>query len=403
MKIFFVCYDPPSPIEAGSLRVLNSIKYLAEKHHHDITIVAFSLPGLDYGDLSKYCHVETVDIARRPGFESPRAIFSALGQMLHPRNVFSRYPTFANLPYSTKMAQMVKRLINKNEFDIMLLDTPQMMCYMNKKIPAVLLETFAISEMAKDMYLQEKNWLKKIIRLLYFYQTKNYAEAYRNLNARVAVSEQQRKMVQTHCPDLDITVIPTGIDTGYLHAVENEAESPNLIITGTMYGLRNENTVLAFYDNIFPLIKASIPNVKLYIVGKNPGERIVNLSKDKAVIVTGFVEDLRPYLSRAWVVVAPLQEGFGMKIRVLQAMAVGKAVVATSPVGDGISVTPGENIVLADSYQDFADRVVELLLDKELRQKIGNRARELMLDLYNWEKLTDQLNEVFVKTARIQK
>jgi glycosyltransferase involved in cell wall biosynthesis len=400
VNILFVCYETPTPVDAGSQRVIHSIKHLAEKYGHDITLVAFRFPGIEYGDLSRYCHVETVDVARRPGFASPMSVIYALGQVLHPRNLFSRYPAFLNLSYSAKMARKVKELIDNNKFDIMALDAPQVIFCTNERLPAVLLETFAMSEIAQHLYRLEKNRIKKLIRLFYYCQTKNYARAYRNFNICVAVSDHQRDMVRAHDPSLDITVIPHGIDTDYLHAVEDEAESPTLVITGSMGGLRNESAVLDFYHETFPMIKARVPEVKLYIVGRNPSNRILSLTEDNSVIVTGYVEDLRPHLSRAWVVVAPLQEGFGVKIRVLQAMAVGKAVVATSLVGMGIDVSPGENIVLADSPQDFADRVIELLNDKELRKKIGSRARQLMETEHNWEKLTERLNEVLEKAAK---
>jgi len=399
VKILFACYDLPSPVEAGSLRVLNSIKYLAEKHHHRITLLAFKLPGQNCGKLGDYCRVETIDIARRPGFESPGTIISVLGQMLQQRHPYSRYPAFLNLSYSALMARRVKELIENNQFDVMAVDTPQMICYTNQEIPAVLLESFAMSEMTRDLYQREKNWLKKLIRWLYYCQTKNYARVYQKLSACVAVSEHQRDMVKAHDSKLDITVIPYGIDTDYLHTVEDETDIPNLVISGSLSGLRNENAVLDFYHTTFPLIKASVPGVKLYIVGRNPSTKIKSLANDCSLVVTGYVEDLRPYLSRAWVVVAPLQEGFGVKVRVLQAMAVGKPVVATSLVGFGIDARSGENIVFADNPEDFADKVVELLKDKELRTKIGNRARQLMQSEHDWEKLTDCLNEVLEKAA----
>lgn len=399
MKILFVCYEFPSPVEAGSHRVLHSVRHLAEKYGHDITLVSFKLPGMENADLSKYCRFEPIEIALRFGFESPAAILSALKHVLRPRNLFSKYPAFCNYSYSDRMAKKVRELIDSNKFDVMALDTPQMICYTDKRVPSVLLEAFAISEMTLNQYKLERNWLKKAVRLLYHYQTRNYAETYRKVRACVAVSSQQRDAVKVHRPDLDITVIPHGVDVDYFHAVEPEADFPCLVISGSMSGIRNETAVLHFYHQIFTRIKAGVPDVKLYIVGRNPGEKIRSLAQDAAVVVTGYVEDLRPYLSRAWVVVAPLQEGFGVKIRVLQAMAVGKPVVATSVVSTGIDVSSGENIILADEPSEFADGVIKLLNDKVLRGRLGSKARLLMETEHHWEKLTDRLNEVLEKAA----
>ena len=401
MKILFVCYELPSPLEAGSLRVLHSVKYLSEKYGHDITLVAFRLPQKEYPDLSDYCRIETIDIPCRPGLKSPKAILYALKSMFSPHNIFSLRPSFFFYSYSPKLDRRIKALIDNNEVDIMVIDHSSMLCYASsKRVPTVLLEAFAVSEIALMEYKLERNWLRKTIRLLSYYQTKGYAKTYRDVvNVSIAVSTHQRDMVKSHCPDLDIVIIPFGIDTDYFRAVEPEQEFPSLVITGTMSGSRNKRAVLYFYNEVYPLIKARVPQLKLYIVGSNPAKEILQLATDKSVVVTGYVEDLRPYLSRAWVVVAPLQEGFGVKIRVLQAMAIGKSVVSTSMVTTGIDVSPGQNIIIADSPAEFADRVVELLNDKQLREKIGDNARKLMKKEHSWEKTTDKLNEIFQKVV----
>lgn len=399
IKILLPCYEHPSPSMASSYRVLYSLKYLSEKYGHDITLVSFRLPGEEYPDLSDYCRIETIDIPCRPGLKSPKAILYALKSMFSPHNIFSQRPSFSNYSYSPKLDRRIKALLDNNEVDIMVIDHASMLCYASsKRVPTVLLEAFAVSGIALMEYKLEKNWLRKIIRLLYYYQTKGYAKTYRDVvNVSIAVSTHQRDMVKSHYPDLDIVVIPFGIDTDYFRAVEPEQEFPSLVITGTMNGLRNKTTVLYFYNEVYPLIKARVPQVKLYIVGANPEKEILRLATDKSVVVTGYVEDLRPYLSRAWVVVAPLQEGFGVKVRVLQAMAVGKPVVSTSMVTTGIDVSIGQDIIIANSPTEFAERVIELLNDKQLREKIGDNARKLMEKEHSWEKTTDKLNEIFQK------
>jgi glycosyltransferase involved in cell wall biosynthesis len=398
MKILFVCYELPSPSDAGSFRVLYSVKYLYEKCGHDITLIAFRLPQKGYPDLSDYCQIETIDIPCRPGFGSAKAIFYALKSLL---SLFSPGPYFRMSSYSPKLDRRIKALIDNNDVDLMAVDHTSMLCYASgSRVPTVLLEAFATSEIALMEYKRERNWCKKIIRLLYYYQTKGYANVYRDLvNVSIAVSNHQRDMVKSHCPNLDIEVIPLGIDTDYFRAVETEQKVPSLIITGTMGGNRNKTTTLYFYNDVYPLIKASVPQVKLYIVGANPGKDILRLARDESVVVTGYVKDLRPYLSRAWVVVAPLQEGFGVKVRVLQAMAVGKPVVATYHVISGIDASSGENIIIADEPSEFAERVIELLNDKQLRAKIGDNARKLIENEYSCEKTTAKLNAIFQKVV----
>jgi glycosyltransferase involved in cell wall biosynthesis len=390
------------PSDAGSYKVLYPLKYLSEKYGHDITLVAFRLPGKDYPDLSSYCWIEAIDIACWPGMKSPKAILYAFKNLFSSyNNMFSRRPFFLNCFYSSEMNRRIKALLDNNRFDILVVEHPSVLHYAsNKRVPIVLLETFALSEIAWMEYKLEKNWLKKVIRLLYYYQMKNYAEMYRVVNVPIAVSAHQRNMVRAHCPDLNIVVIPHGIDIDYLRAVDVEDRLPTLNITGGMDRYMNVKGVLWFYNEVYRLIKARVPQVKLYIVGSNPKKEILRLASDTSVVVTGYVEDLRPYLSRAWVVVAPLQDNFGVKTRVLQAMAVGKPVVSTSMVTAGIDVSPEQDIIIADSPTEFAERVIELLNDRQLREKIGAKARLLMETNHSWEKLTDRLNEVLEETAK---
>ncbi len=206
-------------------------------------------------------------------------------------------------------------------------------------------------------------------------------------------------MVMAREPALDIEVIPYGVDSSYLNAAGPEAGQPTLIITGSMSGPRNVATVLEFYRRIYPLIKEKVPQVQLCIVGSNPADEIRALAADRSVTVTGYVADLRPYLTRAWVVVAPLLEGFGVKVRVLQAMAAAKPVVATPVVTSGIDASPGEDIIIAGGPVEFAGKVIELLNDRHLREKIGAAARRLMADNHSWEKLADRLNDVLARAA----
>jgi len=395
VRILFACHEFPIASYAGTHRVLYSIKHLAEKYGHDITLVAFKLPRKNYPDLSRYGRIETVELPFWPGLKSPSAVFTAL------KNVFRGRFSLANQAYSSRMSQILNTLLAENRFDVIVFDHPVMLAYAPKqKIPVVLLETFELAEIAFIEYRNEKNWLVKPIRLLYYLQMKNYAERYRVAKLSIAVSSEQKGMVKSHCPELDIIVLPTGIDTDYFRTVEPESESPDIIITGSMGDPRNKEMVLYFYNEIYHLIRAKVSGLKLHIVGSSPGKEIRDLATDDTVVVTGFVEDLRPYLSRAWVVVAPLREGFGMKIKVLQAMAMGKAIVTTSPVRSGINVSPAENIIIADKPQDFADKVVELLKNKGLRDRLGSRARQLMQTEYSWEKFSERLNFVLEDSVK---
>ena len=394
MRILFVCHELPIPSYAGTLRVLNSLKYLAEMHGHEITLIGFRLPAREYPDLSRYARIEAVDMAAWPGLQSPRAMFTAL------RNIF-RERSIVKFAHSPEMARRIDVLLKGDSFDIMVVDHPTMLVYASdRKIPVVLLEAFELSEIARMEYKHEKNWLKKAVRWIYYRQMRGRERAYRTATTSIAVSSYQADTVRSYCPGLDVEVITFGVETDYFQAAEPETEFPSLVITGSLGVPANRRMVRYFYDCIYPLVKARVPGIKLYIVGSDPGRDILKLPADTSVTVTGYVADLRPYLSRAWVVVAPLEEGFGVKVRILQAMAMGKPVVATSLVARGIDVLPGENILLADEPDEFAAKVVELLNDRKMRQTLGAAARRLMETEHAWEELTERLSEVLEKAVK---
>jgi glycosyltransferase involved in cell wall biosynthesis len=383
VKILFLCHELPIASYAGTLRVLHSLEPLSGKYGHEITLLAFKLEGKNYPDLSRFCKTQTVEIKNWPGLKAPLA---ALANILGGRNT----------AYSSKMAARFCSIMTENNFDLLVIDHPVMLPYTEGlAIPKVLLEAFELAEIAKMNLESETNWVLKPVRWIYYRQMKHYADKYAAVDKIIAVSQKQKEVVLSHRPDLDVEVIPTGIDADYLKPKEAEAEYPNIIITGTMSFPTNQQAVLNFYHHVFPLVKNKVPGVKLFIAGSGPGKELLKLSVDPSVVVTGYLEDLRPVISRAWVAVAPLFEGFGQKIRVLQLLAMGKAVVATSLAAQGLEVTPGKNIIVADAPADMAEKICELLEQPELRKQIGAEARKLAETVYNWDKLTERLNEVF--------
>jgi polysaccharide biosynthesis protein PslH len=389
VKILFLCHEFPIASYAGTLRVLHSLEPLATKYGHEITLLGFKLEGKKYPDLSRFCKTETVEIKNWPGIKAPRA---ALANFVGGRDI----------AYSSKMAARFCKIMTDNKFDLLVIDHPVMLTYTGGlSIPKVLLEAFELSEIAKMNLDDETNWLLKPVRWIYYRQMKHYADKYAAVDKIIAVSQKQKETVLSHRPDLDIEVIPTGIDTEYLQPQGPEDLNPNLIITGTMSFPANRRAALEFYRNVFPLVRDKVPGVKLYVAGSGPGKELLKLTSDPSVVVTGFLEDLRPTISRAWVAAAPLREGFGQKIRVLQLLAMGKAVVATPLAAQGLEVTPGKNIIIAEKPEAIAKKIEELMRSPDLRQQIGAEARKLAQTVYNWDKLTERLNGVFI--AAVQK
>jgi glycosyltransferase involved in cell wall biosynthesis len=170
--------------------------------------------------------------------------------------------------------------------------------------------------------------------------------------------------------------------------VEETANS--LVFTGSMDWLPNEDAILYFVDAILPLIKQQCPDVSLEVVGRRPSRKLQALAeREKSMRLTGWVEDIRPFVARGSICIVPLRIGGGTRLKIFEAMAMSKAVVSTSVGAEGLPVRSGENILLADTPTDFAHSVVSLLRDPSERKRLSTSARALVQEKYSWPKVAE--------------
>lgn len=201
----------------------------------------------------------------------------------------------------------------------------------------------------------------------------------------LAVSQTDRDFFAGVVPASKLTVIPTGVDIDYFRPLDSEIEN-TLVFTGSMDWLPNEDGIVYFVQEILPKIQQQVPNVKLDVVGRKPSQRLQALAAEHPnhVHLTGWVDDIRPYLGHSAVCVVPLRIGSGTRLKIFEAMAMAKAVVSTTIGAEGLPVQHGAELLLADSPDDFAQSVVRLLKDAAERQRLGWVARELVETKYSW-------------------
>jgi sugar transferase (PEP-CTERM/EpsH1 system associated) len=194
-----------------------------------------------------------------------------------------------------------------------------------------------------------------------------------------------------------ITAIPTGVDVEYFRDTGG-AEEDTLVFTGSMDWMPNEDGVRFFVDEVLPRVWRQRPQVRLWVVGRNPGAAITALAgADARIQVTGRVDDIRPYVSRGAVYIVPLRVGGGTRLKIFEAMAMGKAVVSTTIGAEGLPVTPGKDILLADDPERFAEAVVRLLQDAQERQRLGSNARALVEERYSWQAVATEFASALEK------
>jgi glycosyltransferase involved in cell wall biosynthesis len=224
----------------------------------------------------------------------------------------------------------------------------------------------------------------------------------------LAVSEADRDTFARLYPGAataPIHVVPTGVDTTFFAPADAspEAASPrgsrSLIFTGSMDWLPNADAMLFFCRDILPLIRAEEPDVALSIVGRAPTPAVRRLAADHGVEVTGRVDDVRPYMREAAVYVVPLRIGGGTRLKIFEAMAMAKAVVSTAVGAEGLPVTGGEHLLLADEPRGFARAVVRLLRDLDRRRAIEQAARQLVVSQYDWSVVAGDLESALTRFA----
>jgi len=213
-----------------------------------------------------------------------------------------------------------------------------------------------------------------------------------------AVSENDRAAFAQYADPARLSVIPTGVDTEYFQPLEGPTQPGSIVFTGSMDWMPNEDGVAYFVEKIFPLVLREIPQAKFWAVGRRPPRRVRALASD-SVVVTGAVEDIRPHLGKAAVCVVPLRSGSGTRIKIFEAMAMGKAIVSTTMGAEGLPVRHGENIILSDTPADFAREVAVLLRDPERCAQLGCAARKLVEENYGWPAVAAHFDRVIETLA----
>jgi len=223
-----------------------------------------------------------------------------------------------------------------------------------------------------------------------------------NFKNTVIISFDDAKVHKRLCPDNNITLLPNGVDSEFFKSDRRlTGEEPTLMFSGVMNYEPNISAAVYFSRDVFPLIKKEIPEAHLLIVGRYPTDLVNALDdSDTGITVTGEVADIREYFNKARVYVCPLRSGAGIKNKILESWAMATPVVATSLSCEGIEVAPGEDILVADTAEQFARQTVKLLKDKELRDKLARNGRVKVEEKYSWESRCDILEETFIKVLK---
>jgi glycosyltransferase involved in cell wall biosynthesis len=211
-------------------------------------------------------------------------------------------------------------------------------------------------------------------------------------------STVDRDCVLSQNPDLRCAIVPNGVDCAhFFRKQESEAEPSTIILTGNFGYRPNRQAAIHFLKQIFPVIHRSLPEVRFIAVGSGATRELKRYVGDEHIQLIDFVPDLRPYLAKATVAVAPIRVGVGVSNKILQAFSVGTPVVSTAFACGDLPVRNGEHLYLANEPEVFADRVLKLMLDPSLRTRFADRGAALVRSTYDWETVSQQMEDLMLQ------
>ena len=401
MRLLWLKSDLLLPLDkGGKLRSWHLLRHLAARH--EVTYLAFTAPDTPQADIDGMREVaEDVQTVVRsdPAKGTWRFYVDAAMHLVDP------------LPYavgkyrSAEFRRRLNGLIEERAFDLIVCDFlfPAVNLPARLPCPAVMFTHNVESDIWRRYGETAATPLSRWLYSMQYARMLRYEErALRRFDGVLAVSAADRSTFMQIYPGAvqgPVHVVPTGVDTGYFTAAPSDPRSRELVFTGSMDWLPNEDAVLFFCREVLPRVRAAEPGVTLSIVGRTPTPAVSRLAAEPGVRVTGRVDDIRPYVRDAAVYVVPLRIGGGTRLKIFEAMAMGRAVVSTSIGAEGLPVTSGEHLVVADGVEAFARETVHLLREVEHRRRIEAAARALVVDRYDWSAVAGELESALVRVA----
>lgn len=411
MKILWLSHLLPFPPQGiGVLqRSANLLKAVAGRH--EVTLLAFNQkdllriynPDLDIAlpaamtEMKRLCHaVKVIDIeCDKNKYGKIRLALSSL---------FSNWPYTIRWLTSDSYNNALLHEIESERYDLIWFDTISLAQYRSRlkdsSIKIVLNHHNIESDMMFRRADKEGNYLKKLYFYLEAYKLKNYEKSeVPKFNINVTCSDMDSKRLESILNSINTHVIPNGVNTDYFSPAKEVTPDPmSLVFIGGMSWYPNRDAMLFFAKEIWPKLKRQIPDVKMHVVGGSPPQELVDLAEmDDNFHVYGFVDNIKSIFHKSGIYVCPISDGGGTKLKILDALAMGKPIVANSIACEGIDVTDGLNVLFAETPDEYILNISKLISDQSLRQQLSTNSRKLVLEKYSYDVIGDDLLHLLEK------
>lgn len=394
MRLLWLKTELLHPVDkGGKIRTYHMLKQL--KRDHEITYLTL-VDGSECEDAleraSEYC-TRAITV---PGYQSRKFTARFYRDLLV--NLSSPLPYAIEKYRSFGMNREIEREMSKRAYDAVICDflAPSINFRGDANIASILFQHNVESMIWRRHFETQKNPIKSAFLRSQWRKMLAYeGAACSRFDAVVAVSEVDRAKMLNEFAVNRVFAVPTGVDTSFFCPAGINPNPRELVFTGSMDWLPNEDAVLYFADRILPALSAEIPGVSLTVAGRNPGPALLRLARANPLIkVVGRVDDIRPYLERAAVFVVPLRIGGGTRLKIFEAMAMEKPVVSTAVGAEGLPVADGKDLLIADSPEEFASAVIRLLGDAVFATALGEQARATVCQQFGWERAASSFAEI---------
>jgi glycosyltransferase involved in cell wall biosynthesis len=379
------------------------IKELANRHQ--ICVLSFLEPDQDpddSGPLPEWCHwIETLPVPERTTGTRLRQL------------VTTRRPDMSWRLWSPAFDDRLARRLQEQPFDVVSIEGIEMAPYLPtieqaQPKPLVIYDAHNAEwilqkrAFATDI-MTPSRWLVAAYSWVQWHRLLRYeADLMERAAHTVAMSHPDKVALREINPNVPTSVVPNGVDVLAYSHFKGESISSDIVFTGKMDFRPNIDAVLWFCRQVLPLIQARRPGTTFAAVGRQPHDRLDVLRDRPGVTITGYVADIRPYIAGAMVYAVPLRMGGGTRLKVLEAMAMGKAIVSTSLGAEGFPVVSGKELVLADDPEQFAREVLNLRENPLRRARLGRVGKSFALANYSWDVLVPRLEQLY-KASLVQK
>lgn len=391
MRILFLSTWFPYPPDNGSkIRVYHLLRALGSRHEVSLLSFAFDTARPDMADELKPWCVEVQAIRRNP-FQRDRS--EGALRFLSSDPIVTR-----PLP---DMTAAVRKVSDRTAFDAVIASievTANYALAFPRSVVKILEEHNSLSRWMLERYQEQTAAVQRVrCRVSWIKTCRFEAKLFRQFDLCTMVSEEDRTASLTMLPGYygPVETVPNGVDCQHNRPGAEAVMPDSLIFNGALTYRANYEAMQFFLAEVFPTVQQVVPAVTLTITGSTDGVDMAGLQLNDKVRFTGYVEDIRPFVAGSAVCIVPIKQGGGTRLKILEAMALGTPVVATTKAAEGIQAVPEEHLLLADDAKSLAENTLRLLHDPTLRRRLAHNARQLVEEQYDWQ----QIGQRFVALA----